>query len=101
MLLKLYFLRRFNKHRYCFGLQQRFVKNIAKGICFSDASQKRCNIPLIAADLKTSLKKMLPKPKFLVVRSHLAKLIASSILWEGTLKIIVGMRCKWIQSDWN
>ena len=58
MRLKLYFLRRFNKRCYCSRLQ-----NVAKGTCFSGASQKRRNIPLIAADLKTLMKKTLPKPK--------------------------------------
>ena len=56
MLLKLYVLRRFKKRCYCFGLQQHFLKNFAKGSLFSGIFKKCHNIPLIATDLKTSQK---------------------------------------------
>ena len=48
-------------------LQHHFLKNVTKSLVFSDASKKHHYIPLIAADLKMSLKKTPPKPKFLVV----------------------------------
>ena len=41
-----------------------FLKNFTKGSLFSGVFERCHNIPLIAADLKTSLKKMPPKPKF-------------------------------------
>ena len=69
-LLKLHLLRRFQKRCYCFELQWRFLKNVAKLSLFSGIFQKRHSIPLIATNLKTSLKKTPPKPRFLVVWSR-------------------------------
>ena len=75
-----YFLRHFNKRRYFSGLQRRFLQNVVKGTCFSDVGQKRRNILLIAADLKTSLKKTSPKPGFLVV-------INGKLRWQEYTKL--------------